>query len=57
MFIFVMVIFVGVELAANTGLGRETKTINNEAATAKIRRFCFKSNHLIQEGGQVAKAC
>ena len=52
-----MVIFGGAELAANTGLGRETKTINNEAARAKIRRFGFKSNHLIQEGGQVAKAC
>lgn len=50
------VIFGDVELAANTGLGRETKTINNEAARAKIRRFCFKSDHLIQEGGQVAKA-
>ena len=57
MFISVIVIFGGIELAANTGLGSETKTINNETATAKMRRFCFKSDHLIQEGGQVAKAC
>ena len=57
MFIFAIVIVGGMELAGNAGLDREIKTIKNEAATAKIRRFSFKSDHLIQEGGQVAKAC